>query len=94
VAAPSTRLRLRVSPGARGDARGGIERHGGGWKIRVAPPPEGGKANDAVLKLLAERLAVPMSDVRLVSGRTGRDKVVELAGLGAAEAERRLEQAS
>jgi uncharacterized protein len=89
MAAPSIRLRLRVSPGAR---RGGIERHGDGWKVRVAAPPEGGKANAAVLKLLAERLELPQRDLRLLSGRSGREKVVELAGLDEAEASRRLER--
>jgi uncharacterized protein len=91
MAAPSTRLRLRVSPAARG---GGIARHGDGWKVRVGAAPEGGKANDAVLELLADRLEIPRSSLKLVSGRSGRDKIVELAGIDAAEAARRLEQAS
>jgi uncharacterized protein YggU (UPF0235/DUF167 family) len=91
MAAPSTRLRLKVSPGAR---RGGIRRHGAGWKVAVPAAPEGGKANEAVLDLLAARLSLPRSSVTLVSGGSARDKIVELAGIDEAEAERRLGQAS
>jgi uncharacterized protein (TIGR00251 family) len=87
MAGVSTRLRLRVSPGARSNA---VSRHGDGWKVRVTAPPEDGKANDAVLDLVAGALAVPRGRVTLVAGHGARDKVVELAGLGADEAERRL----
>jgi uncharacterized protein (TIGR00251 family) len=88
MTAPSTRLRLRVSPGARSNAI--VGRHGEGWKVRVTAAPEGGKANDAVVRLLADRLELPDGDVTLVSGPASRDKIVELAGIDAAEAERRL----
>jgi len=88
MAAPSTRLRVRVSPGAR---RGGVAgRVGEVWKLRVTAPAEGGRANEAVVRLLAEALDVPRRRVSLVSGHTARDKVVELDGVEAAEVERRL----
>jgi uncharacterized protein len=88
---PTTRLRLRVAPGA---ARPSVVgRHGDAWKLRVAAAPERGKANEAVLRLLAETLALPRSEVVLVSGAASRDKVVELTGLAAAEIDRRLERA-
>jgi uncharacterized protein (TIGR00251 family) len=86
--AVSTRLRVRVSPGARASSL--VGRHGDGWKIRVAAAPEDGKANEAVLRLLAERLALPRQSVAIVSGPTSRDKVVSLTGIDAAETERRL----
>ena len=85
-----TRLRLRVSPGATRTELAG--RYGDSWKVRVSAAPERGRANDAVVELLAERLGVPRASLTVVSGHTARDKVVELRGLGAAEAERRLEQ--
>jgi uncharacterized protein (TIGR00251 family) len=88
MAGASTRLRLRVSPGASSNAI--VGRHGDSWKVRVTAPPEDGKANDAVLRLLAERLELPAGSVTLVSGPSRRDKIVELAGTDAAEAERRL----
>jgi uncharacterized protein YggU (UPF0235/DUF167 family) len=88
VNAPTTRLRLRVAPGAAAAAV--VGRHGDAWKVRVAAAPDRGKANEAVLALLAETLAVPRSSVTLVSGGGSRDKIVELAGLAPAEIERRL----
>jgi uncharacterized protein (TIGR00251 family) len=89
---PTTRLRIRVSPGARRTEI--VGRHGAAWKIRVAAAPEHGRANDALLKLLAERLRVSPGELSLVAGRSGRDKVVELHGLGPEEADRRLEGAA
>jgi uncharacterized protein (TIGR00251 family) len=85
---PSTRLRLRVVPGS---ARPGIVgRYGDAWKVRVSASPERGQANEAVLELLAESLAVPRRDVELVAGHGARDKVVELRGIAEDEAVRRL----
>src|SRR3989475_8822108 len=90
--AVSTRLRLRVSPGA--NHAGVVGRHGDAWKVRVAAAPEGGRANDAVVRLLAETLTVPREAVTLVSGHAGRDKIVELAGIGPSQIERRLSLAA
>jgi len=87
-----TRVRLRVAPGA---ARTGVVgRHGDGWKLRVTAPAEGGRANDAVTRLLADTLSLPRASVTLVSGRTARDKIVEVAGVGSEEIERRLSSAA
>jgi uncharacterized protein len=90
--AVSTRLRLRVAPGA---ARAGVVgRHGEAWKVRVAAPPEAGRANDALVELLAETLSLPRGSVTLVSGHGARDKIVELAGVDPAEIDRRLSSAA
>ena len=59
----------------------------------MAAPPELGRANEAVLRLLAETLSLPRRQVTLLSGRGRREKVVELEGLGRDEAIRRLEAA-
>jgi uncharacterized protein len=75
----TTRLRLRVTPGAR--RSGIVGRYGEAWKVRVAAPPEDGRANAAVVRLLAETLELPRESVTLVSGHGTRDKVVELSGL-------------
>ena len=88
MAGGATRLRLRVVPGAK--SAGIVGRHGEAWKLRVTAPPERGRANEAALKLLAATLGVEPGDVRLVSGETSRDKVVEVSGIEASEAERRL----
>ena len=89
MAEPTTRLRIRVSPGARTTEL--VGRQGDAWKVRVAASPEKGRANAALIGLLARRLRVAPAELTLVAGRGGRDKVVELRGLGADEADRRLE---
>jgi uncharacterized protein len=92
MGAPSTRLRIRVSAGAR---RAGIAgRLGDSWKLRVSTPAEGGRANAAVVRLLAKTVGVPARRVALVSGHGARDKVVAVEGVDHAEVERRLEGAS
>ena len=90
--AVSTRLRLRVSPGARRTHV--VGRHGDAWKVRVAVPPEGGRANEAVVRLVAETLSLPRDAVTLVSGHGARDKIIQLAGLDQTEIERRLTSAA
>jgi uncharacterized protein (TIGR00251 family) len=91
VSAATTRLKVRVSPGAR---RPGISgRHGDAWKVRVAEPPEDGRANEAVLRLLAETLGVPRARVTLVSGHSSRDKIVVLDGVEQKQTEQLLDSA-
>ena len=75
--AKGTRLRLRVKPGARKTAIVGV--HGGALKVAVAAAPEKGKANRAVVKLLAEVLDLPASAVTIAAGETTQDKVAEIA---------------
>ena len=88
----ATRGRLRVAPGARRPGVAG--RHGEAWKVRVTEPPEGGRANDAVVRLLAETLHLAARDVRVVAGHGSRDKVVALEGISADGAERLLLEAA
>jgi uncharacterized protein (TIGR00251 family) len=90
--AVSTRLRLRVSPGARSAEV--VGRHGEAWKVRVAAPAEAGRANEAVVRLLADTLSLPRDAVTLVSGHGARDKIVQLAGLDSTQVERRLSTAA
>ena len=82
-------MRLRVAPGARRSEI--VGRYGDAWRIRVAAPPDRGRANDEVLQVLAEALDVRPRQLRLVAGASSRDKIVELDGIDADEAERRLE---
>lgn len=65
-------------------------RHGEGWRARVAAPPERGRANEALVKLLAGSLDVPRSRISVVGGQTARKKIVEIDGLDLPEIERRL----
>ena len=71
-----------------------VGRHGDAWKVRVAEAPERGRANEAVLRLLAETLALPRTALTLVSGHGAREKIVELTGIGPALIERRLASAA
>jgi len=88
----STRLRLRVSPGSgRAEIVG---RQGDAWKVRVTAQPERGRANEAVVRLVADTLALPLTAVTIVSGHGARDKIVQLSGVGPALVERRLASAS
>jgi uncharacterized protein YggU (UPF0235/DUF167 family) len=81
-----------VAPGA--SRSGVVGRHGDGWKVRVTAPPVDGRANDSLRSLLADVLAVHPSGLRIVAGAGGRDKVVEVAGCGADDADRRLAAAA
>lgn len=61
-----------------------------GWRgselsVRVTAPPEGGKANSAVCKVIANVLGVPKTSVRVVRGDSARHKVLEVEGLGETE---------
>ena len=60
--------------------------------MRVAAPPERGRANEALVALLASVLDVPPGSIRVVGGQRGRAKVVEVDSLDAGEVERRLER--
>ena len=54
------------------------EMDGDVYVVRVKEPPVEGKANRAVLKLLAKHFGVPESRLRIVSGLTGKNKVIEV----------------
>ena len=54
------------------------EMDGNVYVVRVKEPPIEGRANKAVLKLLAKHLGVPESRLRIVSGLSGKNKVVEV----------------
>jgi uncharacterized protein len=83
-----TRISITVSPGAvRSEVVG---RHGDGWRARVAAPPERGRANEALVELLAAALNVPRARIRVVGGQTSRRKIVEVEGLDGATVQRRL----
>lgn len=85
---PRVRLRVRVTPGAASSEVTG--RVGEAWRVRVAAPPERGRANDELVRLLSQRLGVARSGITLVSGHTARDKLVELRGVDARDVERAL----
>ena len=71
-----------------------VGRHGDAWKIRVFAPPERGRANAAVVELLASLLGVARTDVSVVAGKASRRKVVDVAGLDAETVAERLAAAA
>lgn len=81
-------LAVRVTPRARRDEIAGLRE--GVLQVRVAALPEDGRANEAVCRLVARRLGVPLRSVTLVKGQRSRQKLISVAGIGAAEALRRL----
>lgn len=88
----STRLILRVSPGAKRSAV--VGRHAEGWKVRIAAPPVDGRANGSLEQFLSGVLGVPRRGVRVVSGAGRREKIVEVEGRDAAQADALLSAAA
>jgi uncharacterized protein len=86
------RLLVILTPSASSNAI--VGRHGDGWKVRVTAAPERGRANAALVALLAETLGVPPAVIRVAAGQTYRRKVVEVDGLDEEEAGQRLEAAT
>jgi uncharacterized protein (TIGR00251 family) len=82
------RIKVRARPGARTSAVEG--EHAGALKVSIAAAPEKGRANEELIRFLAQALGVPRARVSVASGHASRDKVVAIAGLGAAEASERL----
>jgi uncharacterized protein YggU (UPF0235/DUF167 family) len=81
-------LKVRATPGARESAIG--DWADGVLRVKVREPAEKGRANDAVARLLAKSLDVPLSDVSLKRGATSREKLFEVQDLEDAEIARRL----
>jgi uncharacterized protein (TIGR00251 family) len=71
-------LTLHIQPGAKKTEFAGL--HGDALKIRLAAPPVDGRANEALIKFVAETLKLPKSAVTLKSGQTSRRKVIEIEG--------------
>ncbi len=77
------RLEVEVTPRA---ARAGIAgRRGDVLKVRVGAPPEGGRANDELIKLVASFLGVPRSTVTIARGAATRRKILDIEGLAAGD---------
>lgn len=71
-------LTLHIQPGAKRSEIAGL--HGDALKIRLAAPPVEGRANEALLKFIAELFGVPVRQVELKQGGQSRHKVVAVTG--------------
>ena len=81
------RVAVRVQPRASRARIDGIEGRGDGTvaiKVRVTEPPEDGKANAAVIRLLAKAWGVAKRDIEIAAGATGRSKTLHVRGDAAA----------
>lgn len=81
--AAGVRVALKVTPRAARNAVEGVTRDARGearLAVRVTAAPDGGKANAAVIKLLAKRWGLAPRDLSLVSGATARSKVLQVDG--------------
>jgi uncharacterized protein (TIGR00251 family) len=76
-------LSVRVHPGAKSDTVTGL--HAGAVKIALKAPPVDGRANEALIAFVAERLQLPRSRVALVAGASSRSKTLRITGKSAAE---------
>ena len=72
---------VRVVPRANRDAIEG--EHAGALKVRLTAPPVEDRANDALRRLLAERLNVPIAAVRIIAGEKSRIKRISVLGVSA-----------
>jgi len=73
------RLRVRVTPRSSKDEL--IGTRDGVVLVRVTAPPEDGKANARVCKVIAKTLGVPPSAVSVVRGGSAREKTIEVVGV-------------
>ena len=87
IAGPVT-LSIRIQP--RASKNEIVMMDSGGLKIRLTAPPVDGAANEALVKFLAQILSIPKSNIEIVFGHTGREKVVRISGRSDAEVRRVL----
>ena len=83
AAAGGVRVAIRLTPRARADRLDGIVRTADGapvLKASVTAPPAEGRANDALLALLAKSWGVPRRDLAIVGGARSRNKTVHVTG--------------
>ena len=79
AAAEGVVIRVRAQPGARRNGVTGVRE--GELCVAVTAPADRGRANDAIVKVLAETLGVPRSKVKILSGETNRHKRLVVDGV-------------
>lgn len=82
------RIRVRAVPGASRDAIAGC--HGEALRVQVRAVPERGRANEAICDLVAERAGLAGRSVSMLAGHAGRDKILVVRGVDAADLAARL----
>ena len=69
------KIQVKVKPGSKTEE---LSREGDSFIVKVKEPPKEGRANQAVIKLLAQHFGVPQSQVRIISGFRSRNKVIDV----------------
>lgn len=82
-------ITVRVSPRASKNEISGIMQDGT-IKIKLTSPPVEGKANQALVEFLSELLGIPKSKIEIVSGSSGRIKLIAIEGLDAETAQKQI----
>ena len=72
------RLHVKVTPNSRTEE---VKQNGDTLLVKVKEPPREGKANAAMVKAVAKHFGVSSDSVRIVSGHTGRNKIIEIPKL-------------
>lgn len=88
--AASTRIRVRLTPRSGRDAI--LAKEEGVYRVKIKAPPLEGRANRALIALLAKTLRVPKRDVEITAGEKSRDKALRIRGVTQEEVEKRLSQ--
>lgn len=86
--AGAVRFRVKVHARARRDELAGV--HAGALRVRVVSPALAGRANRALVELLADYLRIPKSSIKIAAGERTPLKLVEVAGLDTATVLERL----
>ena len=69
------KVQVKVKPNSKTEE---LSQDGDSFVVKVKEPPKEGRANQAVIKLLAAHFGVPQSQIRIISGFKSRNKVVEV----------------
>lgn len=84
-------LPVRAKAGAKADSV--LDEHNGALRVSVTAPPEGGKANEAIIRVLAGALGLRKAQLILVSGETAREKKFLVTGVSAHDLLNRIDAA-
>ena len=84
----NTRLAVKITPNAGRNEIAGFKE--GTLHVKIAAPPEKGKANKELVDFLSERLGVKKSTILIIKGQTSRNKVISVENLNSEEITKRL----
>jgi uncharacterized protein (TIGR00251 family) len=71
------KIQVKVKPNSKSEE---VSQEGDNFIVKVKEPPEKGRANQAVVRLLAKHFGVPQSQIKILSGFKSRSKVISVEG--------------